>query len=106
LQAAQTKKMLRRIIGEEWIKLDNVNFELNDGQIMDETADDEKQQKVDELRREALLRKYRAIQVQSEEIIVRMMGQRCSRLNWACQKDLKLKDKVEQVRAMPAKTQR
>jgi SNF2 family DNA or RNA helicase len=106
LQAAQTKKILRRIISEEWIKL-NVNFEFNDGQIMNETVniiDNKKQQKADELWRAALLRKDRAIQVQSEEIIVCMMGQRCSRLNWACQKDPKLKDKVEQVHATLAKT--
>ena len=107
LQAAQTKKMLQQIAGEGLIELDDNDFEINDDQIADETADivddDEKWQKADELRGEALLRKGHAIRVQSEEIIARMMGQRCSRLDWACQKDLKLKDKVEQVQATPAK---
>jgi hypothetical protein len=37
--------------------------------------------------------------MQSEEIIARMMGWRCFRLGWANQKDLKLKDKVEQSQA-------
>lgn len=55
------------------------------------------------LREEALLRKGRAIQAQSEEIIARMMGQRCSRLDWDYQKNLELKDKVEQVQATPAR---
>jgi hypothetical protein len=56
---------------------DDADFEINDDQI----ADEERRQRTDELRGEALLRKDHAIQVQSEEIIARMMGQRCFRLD-------------------------
>jgi len=107
LQAAQTKKMLQQIAGEGLIELDDADFEINDDQIEDETADiiddNERRDKANKLREEALFRKGRAIQAQSEEIIARMMGQRCSRLDWDSQKNLKLKDKVEQVQATPAR---
>lgn len=39
LQAAQTKKMLLQIAGEGLIELDDADFEINDDQIEDETAD-------------------------------------------------------------------
>jgi hypothetical protein len=77
LRAAQTKRMLQRIADEGLIRLDDADFEINDDQI----ADEERRQRTDELRGEALLRKDHAIQVQSEEIIARMMGQRCFRLD-------------------------
>jgi hypothetical protein len=107
LQAAQTKKMLQQIAGEGLIELDDADFEISDDQIEDKTADiiddSERREKANELRGEALLRKGRAIRAQSEDIIARMMGQRCSRLDWDSQKNLKLKDKAEQVQATPAK---
>jgi hypothetical protein len=39
LRAAQTKEMLQHIISKGIIKLDNVNFEIDNDQIADETAD-------------------------------------------------------------------
>jgi hypothetical protein len=78
-QAAQTKEMLQQIAGEGLIELDDADFEINDVQIADETAeiieDEERRQRADELRGEALLRKGHAIRVQSEGIIARMMSQ-------------------------------
>ena len=107
LQAAQTKKMLQQIAGEGLIELDDADFEISDDQIEDKTADiiddSERREKANELRGEALLRKGRAIRTQLEDIIARMMGQRCSRLDWDSQKNLKLKNKAEQVQATPAK---
>jgi hypothetical protein len=39
LRAAQTKEMLQHIISEGMIKLDKINFEIDDDRIADETAD-------------------------------------------------------------------
>jgi hypothetical protein len=70
--------MLQQTAGEGLIELDDTDFEINDDQIADETADiiedEERRQRADEPRGEALLRKDHAVRVQSEEIIARMMG--------------------------------
>jgi hypothetical protein len=61
---------------------------------------------IDDLKDEALLRKGRIIAEQSEAIIAQMMGQRYSRLTWANNKDLTMKDEAEQQMATPGSSKK
>jgi len=110
LQASQTKKMLQQIAGEGLIEIDVSDFEVTAEQIASVTADiddpADQSKVIDALKDQALWRKGQAIARQSEAIIAQMMGQRCSRLSWADNKNLKEKDSAEQQMASPARVRR
>lgn len=82
LQANCTRKMLAQIAGEGDIQTGPVPAELDD--IADEDE------------REEAIRAWRTDEVnkQAEELIRRMLGQRCSRKDWTDKLDLGAKDEL------------